>query len=71
MNDIQQPKIADQRNILLQISNFASGNIPLLLNVARAGEVTLGQVSAISKIIDGHCPRSVKLAADTIADICL
>jgi len=31
MNDIQQPKIADQRNILLQISNFAGGVEPFLL----------------------------------------
>ena len=31
MNDIQQPKIADQRNILLQISNFSGGVEPFLL----------------------------------------
>ena len=30
MNDIQQPKIADQHNILLQISNFAGGWSQLL-----------------------------------------
>ena len=50
----------------LRVQGEASELAPPKSDVIKmSGGVTLLQVSAISKRIDGHCPRSAKLAAET------